>query len=77
MGRSHPRCWAGDRYEHHCHQPSGRTCVERGCDQAAGTPWTPLWCPEHDVERLDRISAGLKGIAASLHATATRERTDR
>ena len=60
--RSHPRCWTGTRYEHACHQPSGRMCVE-GCGRPAGTPWGPYWCPECDVARLDRISASLEAIA--------------
>ena len=60
--RSHPRCWTGTRYEHTCHQPSGRTCVE-GCGRPAGTPWGPYWGPECDVVRLDRISASLEAIA--------------
>lgn len=64
MTRSHPKCWTDDRYEHHCHQPSGRTCIERGCDNPAGTPWSPYWCPACDVARLDRISANLEDILA-------------
>lgn len=56
--RAHPNCW-GDA-GHVCQQPSGRICVERGCDEPAGTLWTPFWCPDHDVERLERVSAGLR-----------------
>ncbi len=58
-GRSHPKCWQSDHYQHTCQVPSGRLCVE-GCGRAAGTPWGPLWCPECDVARLDNISAGLE-----------------
>lgn len=60
-GRSHPQCWTGERYEHVCLTPSGRACIE--CARPAGTPWGPYFCPEHDVERLDRISASLEEIA--------------
>jgi hypothetical protein len=62
--RSHPNCWgpAG----HICQEPSGRACIEKGCDQPAGTHWGPYWCPEHDVERLDRISANLDSMLATL-----------
>ncbi len=41
-------------------------CIERGCNEPAGTPWGPLWCAEHDAQRLARISASLESIAASL-----------
>lgn len=52
-GGSHPDCDNG----HVCAQPSGWVCIETGCQKAAGTFWGPYWCPEHDKERLDRISA--------------------
>ena len=55
---SHPNCTAG----HVCQRPSGRECIERGCQEAAGTIWGPYWCPEHDRERLDRITASLEAL---------------
>ena len=58
--RSHPECWQGDHYEHSCHEPSGRSCVE--CGAPAGTPWGPYFCPECDVTRLDRIDANLLSL---------------
>ena len=61
--RSHPNCWTGQGYEHTCHVPSGRTCLD--CDQPAGTPWGPYWCPPCDVVRLDRVSAGMDEIASA------------
>lgn len=48
---------------HVCQKPSGRSCYEQGCDRPAGTLWGPYWCPEHDQERLERISASLEGMA--------------
>jgi len=62
--RAHPKCHttAG----HVCQEPSGRTCIEDGCGEPAGTLWGPLWCPEHDQDRLDRISASLTAIYAAL-----------
>ena len=59
---SHPRCGAG----HVCVQPSGRECIEPGCHAPAGTLWGPMWCPEHDQERLDRISGQMAGMLADL-----------
>lgn len=55
---AHPKCDNG----HVCQEPSGRTCVEVECNEAAGTLWGPLWCPDHDRERLDRISASFAAI---------------
>jgi hypothetical protein len=65
MGRSHPGCWEGDRYVHiTCRNSSGRTCLD--CDQPAGTLWGPYWCPDCDVKRLDRCSAGFAEIKAAF-----------
>lgn len=58
---SHPGC--SEATGHVCHQPSGLRCVEPGCEQPAGTRWGPHWCPDHDAERLDRISASLVALA--------------
>lgn len=55
---AHPKCTDG----HICQEPSGRTCIEAGCDEAAGTLWGPLWCPDHDRERLNRIDAQLSAL---------------
>ncbi len=38
------------------------TCVEHGCDRPAGTPWTALWCWQHDEERLARITAKMEAM---------------
>ncbi len=43
---------------------TGKPCIEDGCDQPAGTAWSPLWCFEHNVERIDRIGSQLKSVAA-------------
>lgn len=59
---SHPKCQTAAG--HVCAEPSGRVCIEAGCDKAAGTLWGPLWCPDHDAERLDRISASLEALFA-------------
>lgn len=62
MSESHAKC----KPDHICQEPSGRLCVEAGCGKEAGTWWGPYWCPEHDKERLDRVSAGFDSILASL-----------
>lgn len=58
---SHGLCAREGR--HVCQQPSGRTCIEAGCMSAAGTLWGPYWCPEHDKQRLDRVSDQLHALA--------------
>lgn len=55
---AHPNCTEG----HVCQQPNGKPCIEPDCNEPAGTLWGPLWCPDHDRERIDRISAQLKAI---------------
>lgn len=62
MSDSHAWCADG----HTCQKPSGRVCVENSCNEPAGTLWGPLWCPDHDKERLDRISANLESIRKEL-----------
>lgn len=58
MSGSHQQCSGG----HVCQEHSGRVCIEVGCDAPAGTWWGPYWCPEHDKERLDRISGQLEAL---------------
>jgi hypothetical protein len=41
---------------------TGKPCIETGCERPAGTWWSPHWCFEHNVERMDRISASLDDI---------------
>lgn len=62
MSGAHPKCVDG----HVCQEPSGRECIEYGCHEPAGTHWGPMWCPDHDRERPNRISAQLDNIAASF-----------
>lgn len=57
---SHPNCTE----VHVCQRPSGLICIEPSCEESAGTLWGPLWCPEHDRERLDRIDAQMEGLLA-------------
>ena len=69
-GASHKLC--AEAGKHICQRPSGQSCVEPGCDRPAGTWWGPLWCPEHDEERLDRISRQLAEIKGFFGGGALR-----
>ncbi|MCU1441113.1 MAG: hypothetical protein JWP85_2110 [Rhodoglobus sp.] len=68
-GTAHAKCMTAG--EHICQDPSGRPCIEWPCPNPAGTWWGPLWCPEHDKERLDRISASFDSIRASFRRAST------
>lgn len=62
VAEPHAKCSEG----HICQEPSGRVCCEPGCDEQAGTWWGPYWCPEHDKERLYRISRSFESMMAEL-----------
>lgn len=49
---------------------TGKRCVEKGCGKPAGTWWSPLWCFEHNVDRMRRISANLEDAAKRAELTA-------
>lgn len=57
---------AMSRDERRSYANPNSTCVERGCTEPAGTPWGPMWCADHDDERIHRITASLEAIEASL-----------
>ena len=39
---------------------TGETCIEPECDRPAGTAWSPHWCFECNVQRMDRINRQLE-----------------
>lgn len=43
---------------------------EGKCDNKAGTPWTPYWCPRCDEIRKATITKQLESIAAKMRAAA-------
>lgn len=48
--------------DHH----TGKPCIEPGCDNPAGTKWSPLWCHPCNVERMRLIDRTLKEISQRL-----------
>lgn len=48
---------------------TGETCIENGCNQSAGTAWSPYWCQSCNAKRMDRISSNLAEIVDSFKAT--------
>jgi len=65
---SHPNC--NSKAGHVCQDLTGKTCWTDGCEEPAGTLWGPYWCPDHDAERLDRISAGMRSILEEFNDTS-------
>lgn len=59
----------GNDHKYH----TGKRCIESGCERPAGTAWSKLWCFEHNVERMDRISAALEAARATLTLADGRE----
>jgi hypothetical protein len=42
---------------------TGKDCIEPGCHNPAGTWWSPLWCFQCNVKRMDRITMQLEKMA--------------
>lgn len=41
---------------------TGKKCITKGCENPAGTTWSPNWCQPCNADRIDRISTNLKDI---------------
>lgn len=39
---------------------TGKKCIERGCNNPAGTGWSRFWCQPCNAKRLNGISATLE-----------------
>ena len=39
---------------------TGKKCIEPGCDNLAGTAWSPFWCFTCNVKRIEKIDEQLK-----------------
>ena len=49
---------------------AGKPCIERGCNNPAGTAWSRFWCQPCNAKRMDRISASLEKMAPEYGAQA-------
>lgn len=54
---------------------TGKSCVVVGCDSPAGTAWSPLWCFEHNVQRMRRITTSLEQICKDITGDTRRTET--
>ena len=39
-----------------------KKCIEKSCDEIAGTPWCTFLCKKHDEERKKRITENLEKL---------------
>lgn len=52
---------------------TGRLCLTEGCINRAGTAWSPLWCVDCNIKRMDMLRrrlATMLGGHASLNGNA-------
>jgi len=45
---------------------TGKVCIEHGCNNPAGTAWSPYWCVECNIKRMDGITKSLEKIMESF-----------
>ena len=57
----------GNSTEHH----TGEVCVEHGCNEPAGTAWSPVWCFACNVKRMERVTAGFASVLAGFEKEPT------
>lgn len=65
-GTAHPQCHT--ERGHVCQRPTGKPCIESGCDADAGTLLGPAWCPEHDQQRLQRVTDSMRRLGAEVRS---------
>jgi len=41
---------------------TGKECIEKDCDNPAGTAWSPHWCFECNTKRIDNIKKSIDEI---------------
>jgi hypothetical protein len=46
---------------------TGKKCIEPGCNEPAGTAWSPYWCVKHNIERMDRIGRQMAEIERQMN----------
>lgn len=52
----------GNSAEYH----TGAECINRGCANPAGTAWSPLWCFECNVKRIDMFGKKFDDMLAEF-----------
>lgn len=52
---------------------TGKRCIEFGCDNPAGTAWSPYWCQPCNAARMQRITDSLCNVKLVAERVAWRE----
>lgn len=55
---------------------TGKPCINEGCENPAGTSWSPYWCIDCNIERMDHISDQMDQMLKQYKAKTTEERTN-
>jgi len=45
---------------------TGKSCIVSGCEKPAGMWWSPLWCMEHNMERMRQIDGQFDRVRRAL-----------
>ena len=45
---------------------TGKKCIEKDCNNHAGTRWSPYWCKECNIKRMDNITKNFEEFANYL-----------
>lgn len=45
---------------------TGKECIEPGCDNPAGTAWSPYWCQSCNAKRINKISFQLVSMIKKM-----------
>lgn len=56
--------------EHH----TGKKCIAPGCNNPAGTAWSPFWCQSCNANRMNRIDESMRDIEAKMKSRANTQR---
>lgn len=41
---------------------TGKECVENNCDKPAGTAWSPYFCVDCNIKRMEKIDESLRKL---------------
>lgn len=44
---------------------TGKSCIVGGCQEPAGTAWSPLWCVKHNISRMNQIEESMRKAATA------------
>jgi len=69
-GGYNDRTCEGNSAKHH----TGKICIEPGCNNPAGTAWSPYWCVDCNIERINLVTKQMEDLLNNMRKT-TAERS--